>query len=792
MARRRGARALRLAAAPGFLALASLTLSLGVAALLGAATLLDALYLKPPPWPNHERVVVYGGRTASDPMRATSVRLYDDVGAPVQVLARGLAYMPTTVNVVDGSHRELLRGQRVEGGFLETLGVEAIAGRRIGPPRDGIGEAMLSYPLWKRWFDGEDAVGRTLAVDGEVLRVMGVLPEGYRFFADVDLLLAPVSRPTGSLTAENMTAVALLAHEADRAAFAGRVADAARDDAAALHLTVGDLSWYGATPIDDLIARRGRGPVWSFAVCAWLVLLVAGANVSNLMQTRSLRRAHEMALQTALGATAWRPHLATLTDALVVATIASAVGIPLGMLLVVAFRPLLPHLWLASATPLWPSALATATTFGATLVIALAGVAGVATGRAADALMRQHLSHVEATIQRTRMRRARTAMIFTQSALATLVLVLGIAAVSRYHRVDALPLGFDDADAAVVEMHPDIRGYPSWDAVMDLFDAVRRQASGLPGIDAFGWSTMLPIGSRFVMPVRRGDGETVYLRYALVTPGAAQALGFRLVAGRWPDAADRADAEPVALVNQAYVDQIDGRGLGGTVTTMGRRTGTARVVGIIADVARPDGSRNAEPLVVVPFAQGVDVYTAFRELMPVYAVIRGPAATVVSHEAFGDIVGGTAPTLATGVARPLERVSREAAAAPRRDAVLFATLAAMAVSLACVGHYSLQAFDVASRRRALALRGALGASPRRQAVFVLRRALGASVPGVLVGTVAVLVAARWLTASAAIRGVTLFDLALAVATMLVATTVAVLVPASRAASVEPWRIVRRD
>ncbi|SEM51431.1 duplicated orphan permease [Luteibacter sp. UNCMF331Sha3.1] len=778
---------------PGFALLASGTFSLGLGALLAAFSLIDALALRSPPWPNHDRVVIFGGRTEDDAMRAVSPYLYEAVGASDPDTPRGLAYAPTTVNAVDAGHRELLRSQRVDAEFLGVLGVVAHVGSNLSATH-GIAEAMLSYAMWKRWYDGDVRVeGRTIWIDGEAVRIAGVLPEDYRFFSDVDLLLLPRVPPEGSATAENMTGIALLADRSDAGPFSARVAAIARREAGVLRLGPDDLRWYGATPIGDLVARGGVGPSWLFLACAWLVLMLAGANLANLMLARRLRRAHETALQVALGASAWRSRLAPFTDAMVVTALAIVIAVPIGMLLALVFRPYVPPQWLASALPPFPCSRTIAATSVVAICLASAMALGLSTRRSSDMLMRTQLSMNGTAHGGAGMQRARSLLTLAQSALATMLLVLGATALQHYLRADRVPLGFDRADTFVVEVHLDGQRFPAPEDVAGVLEASRDEARLLPGIDLFGWSTDLPVGTRFVMPYTRGDGGTVYVRYALITPGAARALGYRKLSGRWLDDGDRRDSEPVALVNQAYLDQIDGRGLNTKLQPVRPGDPPARIVGVLANTLRDGDATEGEPVVMLPFAQAAGTYAAMRELMPTYAIFRGTGAGDAARDAFTTIMRRMAPSLALGQPRSLDQVASAATAAPRRDAVLFATLAGIVVSLACVGHFSTQAFEVVARRRALAVRSALGATPMRLAMLVMRGALLNAGMGIVLGVIAIVASRPWLapllpgTRHAGIDGIVVAALS-----MVFFTALAVIRPAIRAASVEPWRISRSE
>lgn len=769
---------------PGSLLLASATLAIGVAALAGAFTLTEAVLLRPPPWPNHARVAVYGGRTADDPMRAASPSLYDMVGSPTPVLSRGAALMPEAMNVVHGRHRGLLRTQRVDVGFLPTLGVVPAFGERV-PSHGGGAEVMVSDSLWRRWFGADPAaVGQVLLVDGQPMRISGVLPPDYRFFTDVDLILPLVLPEDSADRTENMTAVALLA-PGSIVAFSDSVMDTAGRNTARLHLKPADGQWYGATSLDALTAPGARTTIWLCVGSALLVLTVAAMNVSNLMLSRALDRRRETSLLFALGATGWRPWVPALSAAVIIALLAVAIGMPVGALLVMAVRPLVPDSWLASAAPLAPGS--------DVLVAVLASALLAALLATYSAVAHQHFAAPGYPAAAFASRRMYSAMALVQTALATLLLCASSAAALRWWRLDQRPLGFDHANALVVEIRAPPAWYPERGTVERLTGGLRARTMRLPGVESVGWSTQLPVGDGFVMPFLRPGGAVVRLQYVVVTPGALESLGLEKTGGRWLDDDDRDDSERVVMVNQAYLDQVDGRGVDGMVRPASGRH-AARIVGVVANTPLAGVSAEVEPAVFVPLVQiDPSSFAIVRQWTSMYAVLRGPGVGPATADAFARIVEDMAPPLAPANARTLDQVAQTAYAEPRRDAVLLSSFAAFALALACVGHYSVQAVEVVSRRRMFALRGALGATPANLMAQVLRRALVWALPGVAAGLLAALAAHRWLFTADSLLGMSdPWVFATVVPMMTAATIAAVLLPAWRAAAVEPWRVLRSD
>lgn len=782
-------RALRaLVRRPAFLLLASATLALGVAALVGTFTLLAALVLRPPPWPNHARLVVYGARGADDPMRSISPRLYDAVGLPASIVSRGVVRRPETVNVVDGPRRELLRAQRVDAGFLPTLGVIPGQGGKGAAAGDGV---LLSYGLWRRWLAGEQGVaGRPLLVDGRPMTVRGVLPAGYRFFADVDLVLPWSGDPGDRDGAENMTAVALLAPGRDARDVSADVARVAASDP---RLRETDLRWYGATPADELAAHGSRGSLWLFAGCALLVLAVAGANVSHLMSTRMFGRIHETALAMVFGGQGWRPWLPALTDALGVGLAACAVGVPAGFLLVRFFGRYLPSAWRVSALPPAPDARVLAVVFAFTLaVVLLAAVSGAM--RVQASLLRREqaaMGGIPGVGRSTG--RTGPAMVMAQMALATLLVSLGAAAVSRAWRLARTPAGFDATGAVVVELHVPVSPYPQVADVLRLVEAIQERALRLPGVHSVGWTTQLPTGRGYRMPFLHAGGTREFAQYALTTIDGNRGMGLRKLAGRWLHDGDVADAEPVALVNETYLRHFASRGVGDVVRPAGTPAASARIVGVVGDTWR-DADGAPQPAVFLPLAQAdARRFALVRGLAPLYAVVRGPLAAAVARGALPRIVGEVAPSLALSAPVPLERVAHAPLAAARRNVALFSTLSAFAVGLAAVGQYSVQAVEVAATRDAIALRGALGAAPLHLFGRVLRKALRVALGGIALGLLGTRVLQHWPYAQDALPGGVGWEAtAIAALVMALATVAAAFVPARRAAAVEPWRVLRSD
>ena len=720
----------------GFLPLASMTLAIGLAAFAGAFTMVDCL-LTSPPFPHHANLIVYGEEDRDPVSRAASPMAYDILGLPPGAISRGAVQFPESVNVRSGDRERLVRAQRVDAGFLPTMGVRSVL--REDPSIAFAHGVMLSYAFWQNEMGGDpQVVGRSIAVDGEIMKVRGVLPAEYRLFADIDLLLPRQSTGPSRNSAANLVAFARLEPGISDESVAQWMQATLSASALPVRPDCHCAPVYDAVPLDRVLTYKARPIVLLFLGCSLLVLAIAGVNLSNIMLSRALRRTHETCLTTAFGGRGWRPALPLMADILAISTCALLLGLPIAHALVAAVRDYIPESWLISARPIDPGWHVNLATGLASLVVATAAAMLGVVHASPNRLLRTLFASGAAPPAGVG-RRTRRWLVLVQTALATLLLALGVATACRLWRVTTIPLGFQVTGASFVEVNPDFHQFPGLDDVRRAIEAIRGAAMRKPDIDATAVSTALPVGRGFFMPFRQPGGGTFYPRYALVSPGAIEALGLSLIAGRDIDADDDPTTQGVAVVNQAYLDQIDRHGLGALVVPASRLATNRplRIVGVVADTRAAGAERPAEPTVFVAFSQ-VDpaVYTFIRRLVPTYVVMRGTGSLVSTPGAMQTLIEQAAPGLAAGPLRPLRQLARDATAEARRNAVLSAIFSGTALSLACIGLYAAQALEVRSRRRDTALREALGATPMDLLGHKMSRGIGMATPGIALGLLA--------------------------------------------------------
>ena len=716
---------------PGHVALGSATLAIAVAVFFAIFALVDGLLFTPPAFSHHGDVVMYGDIVRPGFPRSVAASTYDAIGMPAGVLSRGLARAVERVSGRRGTHVELLSIQRVDAGFLPTLGVEPALGD-IALERGGRDGAIISWRLWQAWFNGSTALeGMTIVLDGRSQPVVGVLPARYRLFEHVDLLLPLRPAPGAARTVPNYMAVARLAPGIPVDAFAAHVAAAAaRDGARPGH--------YGATPIDTALTEASAPNLWFFLGCTVLVLATACGNLANLMLARALGRSQETALRRALGAGFWGTWSTAAFEASLIGLGGLAVGCLLGHGLVRAGETFIPDAWRINAGALtigWRVYAATALV--ATMAAALAVVGGTLHEQG-DALLRGYAGGGP-TLAHGMAANVRVAMVQFQLALATVLLSLCVARAVLAWRIQDVQPGFDPSGAIAVRFRPDPAHFSAVGLVADAMSAIERRARGADGVMTAGVTTQLPAAPRFVAAFAGTDGRATETQLAINTAGARAAIGLRLVGGRDLAASDTATTESVAIVNEAFLAAIPGAAVGATVRKVSRSLGNRelRIVGVVGDTRDAGPAVPTRPLAILPFAQlPPREFESFRSLLSFYLVVRGAVGGSLASLDAGASIRGVAPWLAMEAPRSLQRTWHDSRAAIERDTWLATLLAAIGLGLGLVGLYSAQRVEVASRRRDLGLCAALGARPSDLMGMCLARGIARASVGISLGVAA--------------------------------------------------------
>ncbi len=788
---------------PGFAAVAIVSLGLGVGASTAMYSVLDAVLLRPLPYPSPERLVRVGILPyESDDLDVLSVADVEALGEAPPFEAFGVyARAPGGVTWTHGGVGERLEGNLVTPGLLAALATPPALGAGLYPGSDRSGEpraVLLSHAFWRdRLGSDSTVVGSVMVLDGEPHTVAGVMPRGFHLPGLPHDRVWPVlqSAPPEYRAPFWLRGVARLSAGVDPDIAGDRLR--AAESAVKERFPDSPPRWrYAVVPLHGALVADTRGTVLLLFGGVVLLLLIATANVTNLLFARGAARSPEFAVRTALGAGRARLAHQLLTESLVLALAGGILGVGIAWAGVAALPALAPD----GLTGLEGVRIHVGV-LGFTLGISV--LAGALIGL----LPALRLSHgAVGVLIREGGRGGRIAprdgdlrglLVAAEFALATMVLVgAGLIGNSllRLNRVDT---GAAAEDVGVVRLSLSEARYETAESVNVFVDRLLQEVRSAPGVEAAALGMAVP-PRRLVMSnpytpegLVYAEGENAPVaEELLVTPGYFDALGVRLRAGRDFAAFDRDSTPPVAIVNASLAARhFPNGGAVGRWLQLGDPAPDAQrfeVVGVVDDVKYAGLETEREPTIYVPYAQN----TWWRSM---YLVVRGSRGSVSAMRAAQAGVAGLDPLIPVQDAWTMEELESEAIATPRFRAVLFSGFALIALVLAAVGIHGVIAYTVSQRRREVGIRMALGAAPIRIRGMVLRQGLGLAVIGTAVGLVLSLFASRF--ATELLFGVPSIDpltYSIMAIILLAVATVAILGPALRASSTDPLTTIRAE
>lgn len=785
---------------PGFTAAAAGTLALGIGATVAIFSVVNGVLLRPLPYPDSDRLVQVWKVNAQRGSRSTNVD-HPDVRAWQEAVPgfRVAGYAGTRPTVTGSGDPEVLYGARVTDGLLSVFGLEPALGRdlaRTDDAPDGARVVVVSHAFWTSRLGADPtALGASLTLDGERWQIVGVAPEGFEE-PDGAALWLPRRHPAEGCGhgCNIMEAVGRLPEGLEREGLEERL----RAVDVRLAADFPDAHRDVVTELQSLHDHRVadvRPALWILLVAVGMVLLIACANVANLLLVRGAGRRTEMALRAALGAGRARLLRQLFTESVVLAAAAGAVGFLLaagGVAALVSLAPSeLPRMGEVGLD-------------GRVVLFAVAVSLGVASlfglwpaARLARAPLRTMLQGTRRTGGGRGTGLSRSLLLTGEVALS-LALLLGAGLLFRsLLEIRSVDLGFrtegvERFRVSTPESRYDVEG------TLRFFRELESSLAALPEVEAAGLAFGVPLAPGSISTsVRLLDRPEVppperpqaALRPA--SPGYLGAAGLELVRGRWITPADRREAEGVAVLNaaaaRAFYPEGDplGKRLGMDVTWGFAESVPMTVVGVVGDVRGESATLADEPAVYVPNAQlGVDLMFVTLALAP-GADGAMPAARSVIRE--------LDPALAITNVERMEDVVRREGAETRFYLTVLTLFSGLALVLAAVGLYGVVAYAVSRRTREIGIRLALGAGEADVVGLVVRQGIGPAVAGVLVGLAGSWFGARALRA--VLYGVEPQDpLTLAGVTVLLLLVVAAasLLPARRATRIPPASALRAE
>jgi putative ABC transport system permease protein len=795
-----------LRASPGFFLVAVATLALGIGSVCAVYSVVDGVLLKPLPYPDAERI--FHVERVQEPFGGpVSGPLYSDWREGTAAQFESLAALAgITVNAGGEGEAERLRGYAVTPEFWQVIGLPAQAGRYFGIDEEAGGEkvVVLSHALWQRRYGGDTGiVGSDIVLNNEAYRVVGIAPAAHVFPGDGDVFV-PTALPVDSRdrTTSYLSVIGRLRAGVDAQA---ALAAVERVNVAAIRDNAELYEGLGARIVSMREARVGdvTQPLLVLFAASALVLLIACANLANLLLARGTRRHRELAVRSALGAARSRLLRVVLTEALLVAIVGGGAGVALAAVAV----PIL----LASAPGMLPGqaqigvdggVVAISLSISVAVVLLFSLWPAMRAARVAPAAAMQEEGR-SGTAGRGR-GRARSILVTAEIALSLTLLVGAGLLIESLRQIGRIDTGVRTENVLTVAFVPPVPpGDPTADftaeylrrmqALAPRLNAIIDRVSAIPGVTSVGISDALPLSgldnasSDFDLIGREaasGGVAKVGASWRFASPDFFDAMGMRIVRGRNLSAADqRAGEFPSAvLINETFARRhfADSDPVGTQVSFLG---GPKTIVGVVSD-ARQMG-QELQPGVEAYLPH---IYSIHAEYFLAMKVQGDPMAYA---EQLRQALREIEPQMPVYAMRAMDELAAAGVAMRRFNLQLMSIFSGVALLLAAIGLYGVIAYSVADRRHEFGIRLSLGANGSRLLGLVLRQGMTLVLAGVVIGLIGALALGQAL--SSQLVGVGSADPAvIGVVVMLLAgiALVACLVPALRASRVDPMVALR--
>jgi predicted permease len=785
-----------------FTAVALLALALGIGANTAIFTVVNAVLLRPLPYKDPDRLVLI--QTNNPPQKIkqapTSWPDFLDWSDQNSVFEEMAAFSRWSTIITSGNEPERLPTGFVSGNFFSTLGVNPVAGRAFSEGEDLAGAepvVVLGSGLWKRRFGSDPSlVGQTVTLSGKAYTVIGIAPDLFKDLSgQVDAWL-PIIRDADGESRDNreLRAIGRLKPgvsreqaDAEMGAIAARLQESYPKTNAGWGANVAALH--------ESIVGDVRAPLWILLGAVCFVLLIACANVANLLLARAAGRRKEVAIRTALGASRPRIIRQLLTESLLL----SAAGGAAGLLLAVCGARLL-----VAISPDDIPRLSEINLDGRVLIFAC--VVSLATGLVfglAPALQASKLNLNESlkegargSSEGFRRNRVRSLLVISELALALVLLIGAGLLIKSFIRVRSVDPGFNPEGILTVELSLPYKKYRLPQARVAFFDELMARLESLPGAQSAGLTLNLPLNGGGISAwhgvVLEGHPitpeEMTQTENRIISPSYFRTMGIPLLKGREFTAQDnRQDAPHIVTVSDTLAKRLwpDEDPIGKRIRFGHDEPFAREVVGVVGDVKR-FGLEGAEDWATyVPYAQ-----QPWTEMVIVARAASEPASLAGAIKAAVQAVDKDQPI---HNAKTLDAIIANSTSQRRFNLLLLAVFAAVALILAAVGIYGVMSYSVTRRTHEIGIRMALGATPRDVLGMIVGQGLALASVGVGVGVAAAYGVTRVL--ESLLYGVSPTDPLTFAATALLLASVAVaasFIPARRATRVDPMVALRYE
>ena len=797
-----------LAKSPGFTAIAVLTLALGIGANTAIFTVVYGVLLRPLPFPEPERIVQLAEsyQTQSDEMSLSAVQLEHlrEFGKLFEHIA---GYTDVGFNLATGSEAEHVRGVPASAEYFQVLGVHPALGRDFlleEDQGDGQRVVILSHSLWTRRLGGNpEVLGQKVLLSGDAFTVIGVMPAGFDprsnselhpgVRADVWVPLALVAKTAGS--GENIDVIARLRQDVTQEQLQSQMDIVTRDFRVQYPNVVGRELVISFKPYQAMIGLGMRPFLLLLLGAIGFVLLIACANVANLLLARGSSRGRETAVRVAMGASRARLVRQLLTESMLIALGGGALGLAvagsgLGSLLAMA----------PSTLPRVGDIRLDGSIFGFTFLISIltGAVFGIAPALHAtktnlNETLKEGEGRASAGAGRARLRQG---LVIGEFALSLVLLTGAGLMIATFAKLLNTNPGFDSHHVLTLQFWLTGSKYNSAPEIMRFYRTVEQRIAGLPGVTAAGViAAGLPLergGNNGVRIAGLKESKWISMDYREITPGYLQAIGTPLKQGRGFTVSDSEASNPVVIINEAVARKYfpDQSSIGKYLYVSGV---LCEVVGVVGDV-KSYMDKPAEPTTFIPAAQAkLGTSNLFEGWFPRSIVVRTAGNPLILTQALRETLATADPLVPTGAVRSMDQVLSHSLALRSFMMLLLSIFGGLALVLASVGIYGVISFAVSQRTREIGVRMALGARPQDVLRMILTEGLKLVAVGVVLGVAAALLLTTLLQDM--VYGVSMRDplIFLLVNLLMVAVSLAACyVPARRAMRVDPLVALRYE
>ncbi len=783
---------------PGFTLIAIITLALGIGANTAIFSVVNAALLRALPYDHAEQLVMVYARTKDEPRNGVSWPELCDWQAQTQSFSALAAFVPQSVNLTGRAEPGRVIGGFITANFFDLLGVKPALGRALLKGEDEAGAepvAVINHVVWRDRFGADpNLIGQTLTLNGQRFTVVGIMPEGFRSpYSEVDIWLPIQTHPNFSLERKSnglevmgrlKPGVTLPQAQVEMATIAAGLSQQYPETNAKRGVNLIGLQ--------TLLVEGLKGNLMILFAAVGFVLLIACANVANLMLGRAVTRQREMALRAALGASRSRIVRQILTESLLLSLLGGALGLLLG-------KWGMDALATNSAVNLPPGVTVSldAYVFGFTFGLALL------TGAFFGLLPALRLSRTDlnSTLKEggkaagggPRGNCVRDSLVVAQIALAMMLLVGAGLMIRTFVNLIGSDPGFDAKNLLTLEYRVPRNKYPDAEQQWRFHEQVVANVKALPGVQFAATIFTMPHGAEigtttFALPDRAAppEGQLPKAQTNRADASYFQAMGIQLLKGRVFRGQDQLGAPPVIVINQTMARRFwpHEDAVGKQVNVYFPKL-TATVVGVVADVKNNSLDEAEQPQLYLSFAQNPHIFASL--------IVRTNGEALSFSNAVRGAIWAVDKDQPVWKVRTMEWLLERSIGGQRLIMQLLAALSLLAMMLAAVGIYGVLSYSVSQQTRDIGVRLALGAQPRDILRLVLKHGLALTLVGVAVGLAGSLAITRLLRGM--LYGVTATDpltYGVIAALLMIVALLACWIPARRATQVDPMIALRCD